>query len=189
MKLELPTRKDIPSVLNERGLIGRAVEVGVHQGKFSSEILKVWRGKCLCSIDPWIFQPEVKLDKSNVSNEEHNDCYKICVEALKPFGNRSVIIRDFSIEASRNFEDSSLDFVYLDARHDYRSVMSDLRAWWPKVKVNGIMSGHDYFDKFLRKNLVEVKRAVDTFFEFGQLEEIFQTHNDNLPSWAVIKTK
>ena len=139
MKLELPTRKDIPSVLNERGLIGRAVEVGVHQGKFSSEILKVWRGKCLCSIDPWIFQPEVKLDKSNVSNEEHNDCYKICVEALKPFGNRSVIIRDFSIEASRNFEDSSLDFVYLDARHDYRSVMSDLRAWWPKVKVNGLL--------------------------------------------------
>jgi hypothetical protein len=49
-----------------------------------------------------------------------------------------------SLAASRLFQDGSFDWVHLDARHDYASVQSDIRAWLPKVKRNGWLSGDDY---------------------------------------------
>jgi predicted O-methyltransferase YrrM len=48
-----------------------------------------------------------------------------------------------SWEAADSFADGSVDFVFIDAAHDYESVSKDLAAWWPKVKLGGIMAGHD----------------------------------------------
>jgi hypothetical protein len=42
--------------------------------------------------------------------------------------------------------DASLDYVYVDARHDYCGVKEDLEAWWPKLRRGGILAGHDYLD-------------------------------------------
>lgn len=53
-----------------------------------------------------------------------------------------------SVEAAKQFEDRSLDFVYIDARHDYKNVLADIRAWHPKVKIGGWITGHDYFWRF-----------------------------------------
>jgi hypothetical protein len=55
----------------------------------------------------------------------------------------SLIISD-SISASRLFADASLDWVHLDARHDYASVTADIRVWLPKIKKGGWLSGDDY---------------------------------------------
>lgn len=55
----------------------------------------------------------------------------------------SLLISD-SISASRLFPDASLDWVHLDARHDYESLQADIRAWLPKVKPGGWLSGDDY---------------------------------------------
>ena len=55
----------------------------------------------------------------------------------------SLIIAD-SVSASRLFGDRSIDWVHLDARHDYASVQADIRAWLPKVKLGGWLSGDDY---------------------------------------------
>jgi cephalosporin hydroxylase len=55
----------------------------------------------------------------------------------------SLIIAD-SLVASRLFADGSFDWVHLDARHDYASVIADIRAWLPKVKIGGWLSGDDY---------------------------------------------
>jgi hypothetical protein len=54
-----------------------------------------------------------------------------------------LIIAD-SVNASRLFSDASLDWVHLDARHDYASVKNDIEAWLPKVKAGGWLSGDDY---------------------------------------------
>ena len=48
--------------------------------------------------------------------------------------------------APAQFEDASIDFVYIDARHTYDAVMEDLEAWWPKVRPGGIVAGEDYMD-------------------------------------------
>ena len=67
----------------------------------------------------------------------------------------SLIISD-SVTASRLFGDASVDWVHLDARHDYQSVKADIQAWLPKVKRGGWLSGDDYDEL----KWPEVARAV-----------------------------
>lgn len=54
-----------------------------------------------------------------------------------------LIIAD-SVAASRLFGDASIDWVHLDASHDYASMRADIQAWMPKVKLGGWLSGDDY---------------------------------------------
>jgi predicted O-methyltransferase YrrM len=49
-----------------------------------------------------------------------------------------------SIEAASDYEAESLDFVYIDASHDYDNVVKDINAWYPKIKPSGILAGDDY---------------------------------------------
>ncbi|HKG61482.1 MAG TPA: class I SAM-dependent methyltransferase [Pyrinomonadaceae bacterium] len=60
------------------------------------------------------------------------------------FGEKITLIISDSVSAARLFSDSSLDWVHLDARHDYASVKADIEAWLPKVKAGGWLSGDDY---------------------------------------------
>lgn len=55
----------------------------------------------------------------------------------------SLIVAD-SITASGFFADRSIDWVRLDARHELKQVQADIRAWLPKVRVSGWLSGDDY---------------------------------------------
>ena len=64
------------------------------------------------------------------------------------------IVDGDSAESASRFADASLDGCYIDAAHDYVSVVKDIAAWHPKVKTGGIFSGHDY-------PWHEVSRAVD----------------------------
>jgi len=185
--MQIASRDDLPALLNRLDLIGFGAEVGVYDGAFSWYILREWKGARLYSVDPWQFQSNVKLDLSNVNQKEHDEAYASCCATLTEYGQRSKILREFSVNAAAKFQDGFLDFVYIDARHDYRSVTADLNAWYPKVKVGGIIAGHDYKDSFIRKNLVEVKRAADNFFFMK--ERVWVTTDDNLPSFYVIKQK
>ena len=55
-----------------------------------------------------------------------------------------------------------MDFVFIDASHEADMVYLDCEAWWPKVKVGGVLAGHDY-DPFNTNNTVYpgVKRYFD----------------------------
>ena len=66
------------------------------------------------------------------------------------------IVQGDSAESASLFDDESFDVIFIDAAHDYNSVVKDVAAWKSKVKPNGIFSGHDYpYD--------EVKQAVDEY--------------------------
>jgi len=52
------------------------------------------------------------------------------------------------------FDSQEVDFVWVDAAHDYPSVQHDLEAWLPKLKSAHCIAGHDYSE-------TGVKRAVD----------------------------
>ena len=157
------------------------VEVGVCQGHFSKEILENWDGTLYC-VDSWKHFEGKHQDASNVSNIEHFKNYEEAQYRLKDYGLRAIIVVGESVNVANDFEDHSLDFVYLDAGHDYRSVKADLEAWVPKVRTKGgVIAGHDYFNATkYRHNLVEVKRAVDDFF-YGL--DVQTTGERRLPSW------
>lgn len=60
------------------------------------------------------------------------------------YGDAVLLIVADSVAASRLFTDASIDWVHLDARHDYASLQADIQAWLPKVKPGGWLSGDDY---------------------------------------------
>jgi hypothetical protein len=48
-----------------------------------------------------------------------------------------------SVQAATLFDCASVDFVMVDGAHDYANVRNDVRAWLPKLKLNGLMAGDD----------------------------------------------
>jgi hypothetical protein len=163
--MRVPARDELPALLNARGLHGRGAEIGVKLGGYSDELLGNWRGAELVSIDPWLeADPDEYVDRSNVSQEKQDSNYEKTRERLAVHGSRSTIWRLTSVEAAEKVEDGSFDFVYIDARHDYDSVLEDLEAWCAKVRPGGIMAGHDYVDGDLPEGEFYVKSAVDEFF-------------------------
>lgn len=179
------TREEFPFVLNSRKRLGCGAEVGVQEGRFSAYLLKNWPGRQLISIDLWQEQGEDYQDIANVSQSVHELFYRRTVARLRPFGERSVIWRMSSGEASRQIADHFLDFVYIDARHDYESVKQDLYLWYDKIRPGGIFAGHDYLNGRLPQGVFNVKAAVDEFFGKKGLP-VFSTHKD-IPfvSWMV----
>jgi cephalosporin hydroxylase len=73
------------------------------------------------------------------------------------FGDTIQLIISDSMSASQIFPNDSLEWVHLDARHDYESVKADIEAWLPKVKAGGWLSGDDYN----QEKWPEVVAAVD----------------------------
>lgn len=160
----VPTRDEFPRVLNRRGLVGCGVEIGVKHGFFSEILLAGWKGRRLVSVDPWLTDdPENYRDTANVDQEEQEANFEFTKSRLSRFGPRSTVWRMTSIEAAKVVPDATLDFVYIDARHDYESVKEDLNAWLPKLRPGGILAGHDYLEGILEEGVFGVRTAVDEF--------------------------
>jgi len=102
--------------------------------------------------------------------------YKQFTENIKPVKDYIKVLSMSSIEASKQFDDNYLDFVFIDAGHEYEEVKSDIDAWYPKLKKSGIIAGHDYTDEF-----PGVIKAVNEFCKKHNLsKKILET------SWIII---
>ena len=67
-------------------------------------------------------------------------------------------IRKSSELASADYEDGSLDFVFVDGDHTEEGVTKDLNNWYPKLKPNGVMAGDDF-------TIPEIINPVTDFFK------------------------
>lgn len=160
MSLDLVKHRDILGfVLNEMGLTGEMAEIGVCRGHYSKEVLSVWKGKRYHCIDPWRVQDASVYLETQQSAEDQESFYQGVV-ALAREDSRVNIIRELSPEAERHFTLNQLDCVYLDGNHCYKAVMADLDAWWPKVRIGGILGGHDFQNKTDEGWFCEVFSAV-----------------------------
>jgi len=181
------TRDEIPHILNSRRLFGCGVEVGVQEGFFSAHLLENWRGAHLISVDPWIEQTaEEYRDIGNVKQATQDLYHRRTLARLAPYRQRNSIWRHTSAEASERIPHHSLDFVYVDARHDYASVKEDVHYWADKIRPGGLMCGHDYCDaKFPWIADFGVRQAVDEFFGARGFP-VYATHDDGpFVSWLV----
>jgi hypothetical protein len=162
----MKSRGELPTYLNDLGLVGEGVEVGVRNGEHSKHILTFWKGRKLHMVDPWEHQDEkLYLDISNRDQSHQNKIYDELVAFMKQkFPTRHQLHRGYSVQVAKDFPDNSLDFIYLDARHDYDGVKEDLEAWWSKLKIGGVYAGHDFVpDGKIPAGVFGVQKAVWEF--------------------------
>jgi hypothetical protein len=128
------------------------VEVGSWKGKSSAfmavEIANSEKNIEFYCVDHWIGSIE-HYDRSLGTYEpEIHKLYQTFINNMKPLESYYKPMRMTSLEASNHFEDQSLDFVFIDASHEYEDVCNDIDAWMSKVKNGGFIAGHDYCDYF-----------------------------------------
>jgi hypothetical protein len=85
------------------------------------------------------------------------------------------------MEAVKNFKDNSLDFVYVDGNHYLQSVINDLTEWTKKVKINGIIAGHDYEHyRWKHSRFFGVIEGVDAFVAANRIRPWFLFGRSNV---------
>jgi hypothetical protein len=92
-------------------------------------------------------QLSLKDDTSYLLKTESENVYKKTLAYTMKYSNFH-LIRKSSSNASKEFENESIDIVFIDANHSYESVKNDIDLWLPKVKTGGVLSGHDYSISF-----------------------------------------
>jgi hypothetical protein len=120
-------------------------EVGVRTGD-NFDFLLMPNVKTAIGVDIWRETGSTgqndNLYDQNVLDEQYSQVFH------KYWGDSRVrLIREFSKNAAQFFEDETFDFIYIDADHTYDAVTEDLEAWYPKLKVGGVLGGHDYISK------------------------------------------
>ncbi|MFT5327513.1 MAG: hypothetical protein ACI8P0_005405 [Planctomycetaceae bacterium] len=182
----LPDRSALPEYFNDLKLSGEGVEIGVLRGGYSEKLLDQWNGRKLHCVDPWSDSTEDDsyVDRNNVNQKRHDQNHQQAVDRLARFGDRCEIHRMTSVDAIELFEDRSLDFVYIDARHYREAVLEDLESWFPKVRPGGVLAGHDYFDGVVPSGHFEVKSTVDEWADAKGLK-VACTGENVWRSWIV----
>ena len=157
-------RGSLARLFNELGFKVGA-EIGVAQGYYSREICKANPGVKLYCVDLWdtYFRGTAKLKNRKMQDEAYNEA----VKNLAPFDTE--LIRKPSDVAHLEFDDNSLDFVYIDGDHSFDYVMLDLIYWSRKVRKGGIVSGHDAY-RFRGAGVVD---AVSAYTHCHGITEYF----------------
>lgn len=140
-------------------------EIGVGRGIMTKNILALLPTiKTYYCVDPWELTKDYdELLKSVGVNEiDYNEIFKTFYRNVKDSLGRVVIYKMVSEAAVDAVEDESLDFVFIDGNHSFEHVENDISLWFRKVKIGGLIAGHDYGEKF-----PGVRKAVDKLFWAG----------------------
>ena len=165
-----PSFSFMKDIFDKKLVIG--VEIGVYQGKNSQFILKGLNIKKLFLVDIWD-------DYEGIDHIWHNkNNYDIVLGKFKN-NKRIQIIKNTSVDACKLFENNSLDFIYIDANHKYSYVYDDISLWYPKVKIGGIISGHDIM---LKSGNYPILNAVKDFCFINHIN-----YEISAPDWFFIK--
>ena len=136
------------------------VEVGSWLGKSASymavEIINSKKEIAFDCVDVWKYWDG--QDELRQGEEEFGNLYLNFLENTKPVKHIVNPIQLLSAEAAGLYKDESLDFIFIDAAHDYENVKKDISAWYPKLKKDGVIAGHDF------TTAPGVKKAVREFF-------------------------
>lgn len=122
------------------GLTDQLAEIGVRDGIYAKTLINGSECRKLHLIDPW-----QDLDNWNADRPFDPDSFRRAQKRMEPFGNRIAWHQCLSVQAVSEFPDESLDFVYIDADHDYDQVALDISLWWRTIQPRGILAGHDIF--------------------------------------------
>jgi hypothetical protein len=186
---------DLAKLFAELGFT-QGVEIGTDQGVYAEILLKTIPNLHLDCIDPWKAgayergqQPE-----SKEKQEFFDSRYQETKERLKPYEDKMVdIFRMTSMEALKEIEDNSSDFVYIDGNHDFINVAQDMHYWLKKVRPGGILAGHDYV-RYPSRKFNHVQKVVNAYMTTYHLLPVFLVtptnkglKRDRYRSWFIVK--
>jgi hypothetical protein len=127
-------------------------------------------------VDTWQGSDEHRDFKEIIDNSLYEKFLKN-IEPVKEFINP---IRMESLKAAELYENETLDFVFIDASHDYENVLKDIYAWFPKLKKGKILAGHDYDPHWHG-----VIKAVNEFLQNEKYDSKLDIISEGC--WGVIK--
>jgi hypothetical protein len=200
-----PARGHLPTIIPDIGRDGLArlfcemkfesgVEVGVEKGLYSAVLASENPQAKIYGVDNWKVYSSYR---DHVVQSKLDAFYESTIERLKPYPNWRPI-REFSMDAVRYFEDGELDFVYIDGNHTLPYVLNDIIEWSKKVRIGGIVSGHDYRKSKRIVTQNHVVYAVQCFVESYRIKPWFllgrkavipgETRDDNR-SWMWIRIR
>lgn len=169
--------------LNKLGLTGEFAEIGVLAGTFTRTVLSQWEGRKYWAIDPWVTQADDVYRERQEDGARYEEMYQGLM-ALAKEDDRVTVLRSISSFAVNEFQNGQLDCVYIDGNHAYKNVMEDMDLYWPKVKIGGIMGGHDFLTNTEEGAWIEVDSAVKRWaLEHGKVFYVCPC-----TSWFIHKT-
>lgn len=171
------------------------VEIGTERGEYAEILLKANPNLVLHCVDPWLVY---RGYRDHTRQEKLNSFYEITKQRLGEYEEQKRVYywKMFSMDAVKEFKDDSLDFVYIDANHDFAHVTEDIYYWSKKVRKGGIIAGHDYIDRRDDAAHVHVKRVlpgytqsynISPWFVIGREAKIEGEVRDSSRSWMFIK--
>ena len=142
----------------------KVIEIGVYKSRTLKKILKTQGSniKEYWGVDPFKQLTQDTMKSWYVPQSYWDDLYIRACKMMYYF-KQLKILRLESITASLLFPDHYFDLVFIDGNHEYNAISEDITMWRPKVKIGGILSGHDYGST----RHPGVKQAVDE--SFGKL--------------------
>lgn len=172
----ITTREELLRILPQNGVVA---ELGVDEGDFSQLILAINKPKKLHLVDFW-------------GSKRYNQNKRKKVESIFQGNIKSESIEiniGLSTEVVENFKDNYFDWIYIDTSHSYKTTIEELELYRKKVKVDGIIAGHDYilgnWNGLVRYGVIE---AVYEFCIKYKYEIIYLTTELNKnPSFAIRK--
>lgn len=170
-KTPINNRSDLANYFNSLGFKTGA-EIGVLAGDYSALLCQKIPNLKLYCVDSWGFG-------ENRKRNYHLKKYEQAKVKLAPYD--TTIIYKLSMEAVKDFKDNSLDFVYIDANHEPQFVTEDIREWTKKVKIGGIVAGHDYSDR--------LAKVVDQYVNSNNYDLHLTTEPNEKISWWFVKNK
>lgn len=172
-KIEGVKRVDFYSDFRELGFT-EGVEIGVHQGSNARAMFNAIPNLKLHCVDCW---SEVEGRKRGQQKRYYRRM-KNTLEKERINGQAN-IIKKWSMDAVKHFKRESVDFVYIDANHNYDFVMQDIIEWSRIVRMGGIVSGHDYHYK---RPHCGVLHAVQNYTSFHHLNYYWLDDDKKRPS-------
>lgn len=162
-------RSDLANLFGQLGY-KRGAEIGVYEGDYSKVLCENIPGLELLCVDPW------KRYAGRETDARMERKYQRAQNKLKDYN--VTFVRSTSQLAAAQLPIRSLDFVYIDALHDFDNVMLDIILWTPKVRTDGIVAGHDFFN-FYRGGVID---AVQAYTRAHGIQNWYVT-TEQYPSW------